>query len=522
MSKVGGDILNKIVTLVFYFLILFIIYGCQEIEQTESSIENHTYLFDDVSDAIGDMLPLHFNQDIVLPEFDDVKLIWKIDGVTIKDVLHYEPPFVDTLTEIQVDITIDNMTKTFTYPITILAPDSALNQNIMHIYVDVPIEQVTKTTYRNAAVFVQSQINNNKETVFENNRVEIRGRGNSTWGMPKKPYRLRFADEVSILGMPQARNYVLLAEYADKSLLRNIIAYKFSSMLDHIEYAVSSRVVEVYFNEEYHGVYVLTEQIEIHENKLYVESIPGVVVTGYFLELDQRFYEQGNVIGVDGISVSNIPYIIKEPSPKSELTQEQILFINNYILSMEEALIEKEGYEQYIDVDNFIDYFIVQELFKNVDVGFGSVYFYKRPNDVIRMGPIWDFDLAIGNADYIDYGPYNWYGMRNYKNRWFKLMMNVPEIRERFKERYIEIYHEKIPLLLDALEKLGEAMSIPARRNFIHWDILGKYDWPNPPEVVNARTYQEQVNYVYDYIAQRSLWIKTVVQSQEFQNGIFD
>jgi spore coat protein CotH len=80
------------------------------------------------------------------------------------------------------------------------------------------------------------------------------------------------------------------------------------------------------------------------------------------------------------------------------------------------AIEQQDGYEDLIDLDNWIDYFIIQEFVKNVDVGWSSVYMYKEPQGKLKFGPVWDFDLAYGNADYIDYGPENWYGMREYKN----------------------------------------------------------------------------------------------------------
>lgn len=516
----GGDLVKRILVFITLISLMTGLYGCFNDRDDNDYVDYQQFTV--IHNEINDALPLYFNQDILLPQFDDAEVTWKIDDQSMTTILLYQPPIINKETEVHVDITIDDTTISYTFPMIVLAPDSALNQNVMRIEVDIPIEHVTKETYRNAAVHVDSVVNGELHTVFENNQVEIRGRGNSTWGMPKKPYRLKFADDVSILGMPAARNYVLLAEYADKSLLRNTIAYKFSGMLENIEHAASTRVVEVYFNGAYHGVYTLTEHMEVHENKLFIGSNPGHHNTGYFMELDQRFDQHGKEVGVDGIRVAGIPYVFKEPTPHDDLTSRQVEFMDNYIRVMENTLIHKDGYEYYMDVDNFIDYFIVQELFKNVDVGWGSVFFYKRPNEVLRMGPIWDFDLAMGNANYIDYGPENWYGMRNHKNRWFQLMMGIPDIRDRFKARYIELYSHEIPLLLEAVGQLGNAMIPLAERNFTRWDRLGHYDWPNPHEMVEATTYQEQVDYLYHYIKARADWMYYAVQSENYAQGIFD
>lgn len=515
--------MKKFMQFVLLTLLTLTLFACQDNDDIpEDDALDYDAMFEMIADAIDEQLPIQFNRSIILPTFDEVNIEWTLNNEPITNILVYSPPFMDKEELVRAKITIADMTRTYTYPIFTLAPDSPLNRNIMFINTDIPIEDVTKDTYRNASVSVRSFINETMTTVFDNNQVEIRGRGNSTWAMPKRPYRLKFAEDVSILGMPEARNYVLLAEYADKSLLRNTVTFKFSSLLENIEHTPQTRVVEVYFNDAYHGVYTLTEHIEIHENKLSIDTIPNVEDAGFFLELDQRFYQHGNTIGVDGISVAGIPYVIKMPKPREDLTPQQVAYIEQYIRDMETALTQKSGYENYLDIDNFIDYFIVHELFKNVDVGWGSVFFYKRPSEVLKVGPIWDFDLAIGNANYIDYGPPNWYGMRDHKNRWFKLMMDIPEVREKFKVRYMEIYEEKIPLLLEVVDELGNAMIPAANRNFRRWDILGQYDWPNPTEVVNATTYSQQVRYIYNYIEARAEWMYYEVQSTNYQNGIFD
>ncbi len=520
----GGGFVKKI----FIFLTLLILsvtmVACQDndvIYDEEPDLVLDAARFTELENTLDAEIPYFFNQNILLPSVSDFTLEWTFNDEAITNILIYEPPMIDTEVTLSVVAHFGETTETYTFEMLQLAPDSAANANVMHIQVDIPIEDVTKTTYRNASVRVFGRNNSQYRVVFENNMVEIRGRGNSTWAMPKRPYRLKFSEDVSILGMPAARNYVLLNEYADKSLLRNTIAYKFSGMLTHIEHAASTRVVEVYFNGRYNGVYTLTEHMEIHENKLFVPTDPNSLDAGYFFELDQRFYEHGYIEGYDGFNVSNNPYTVKFPSDDI-LTPSHIEYIRNYVVDMESALRNQSGYENYLDVDNFIDYFIVQELFKNVDVGWGSVFIYKRPNEVLKLGPIWDFDLAIGNADYIDYGFQNWYGMRDHKNIWFQLMMAIPEVRTRFRDRYIEIYDTIIPDILRVVESFGEAMQPVANRNFNRWDILNHYVWPNPNEVVSQTTYQGQVDYIYNYIDQRATWMYYAVQSPNFQNGIFD
>jgi spore coat protein CotH len=507
----------KNISIVLHFVFfMFLLTACQVngIDETD---------YDDIATILQSRLPSSVNSDFLLPSYGEYDITWTFKGNQLEDIFIYESPFADETTQITATIKNGRTTKTYDFPFQLIAVDSAKNNHKIYITMDIPINQVSRTEYNSINILFEGNVNGETYQIFQTENALLRGRGNSTWGMPKKPFRIRFLEEVSILGLPTARDYVLLAEYADKSLLRNTLVHKFSSYLDTVDHVIQTRVVELYVNGNYEGVYTLTEQVELREEKLFFESIPGVVDTGYFLELDHRFFEKGGVENVDGIVVAGIPYEIVSPNPSnSNYTSAQTAFIKQYIIDMETALLNKEGYEEYIDIDNWIDFFIVQELFKNVDVGWSSINIYKLPGGPIKMGPLWDFDLAIGNADYIDYGVENWYGMRDHKNRWFKLMMDIPEVREQFKLRYMEIYFNHMSDFLDSIWVMHEAINPAAQRNFNRWQILDHYVWPNPQEMVQAKTHEAQVNYVYHYIKNRSEWMLIAVQSEDFAQGRFD
>ena len=511
--------MKKIMIFISSFFMLFILSAC--LENNEPIID--MTLYEEVVQHIDARLPIHINNDFLLPTHPLAEITWELEGQSFDEIFIYESPFFDRTVDLIAHITIDGTTESRHFPVLLAARDSALSVSQIYITMSIPVHDISRTEYNDVEVRIESDINGQTFEIFHTDEARIRGRGNSTWWMPKKPYRLRFNEEVSILGLPKARDYVLLAEYADKSLLRNTIVHKFSSLLGTFDHTIQTRVVELYINGHYEGLYVLTEQVEMREEKLYFESIPGVLDTGYFFELDRRFYERGIVEGFDWIVVAGVPYEIIRPNPShQDYTAQHAEFLRQYIIDMETALIRQEGYEDYLDIDNWIDYFIIQELFKNVDVGWSSVYSYKLPGGRIKMGPLWDFDLAIGNADYIDYGPENWYGMREHKNRWFKLMMAIPEVRDRFKDRYIEIYMNYIPELLESIWVMHEAKAPLAQRNFNRWAILNHYVWPNPPEMVQATTYEAQVSYVYHFIRERADWMLSAVQSEAFEQGIFD
>lgn len=474
--------------------------------------------------SIRSLLPRNINGDFVLPKVEGLVINYRMDNQVFDELFIYHSPFYDQEKILMARISNEEVYYDHAFSVFVLANGSASNLN--QIYINLPggADAVQREIYQNAEMTFFQTKNDNEYIELYDQAVEIRGRGNSTWfSYPKQPYRIRFSEETSIYGMPQARNYVLLAEYADKSLLRNTIVHQFSSKLKHMDHVIQTRMVELYINDQYHGVYTLSEHVESHENKLYIDVNYDRLDAGFFLELDQRIFDLDIPEQLWWFNLTGRAYEIKRPDPDNlKYTQGHTDYISSYFYEIQQALIAQSGYEDLIDVDNFLDYFVTQELFKNVDVGFSSVFMYKQQSQPVKMGPLWDFDFAIGNADYIDYGPDNFYGFASNKNYWFHLMMQIPELRVKFVERYNDVYYDIIPELLLMIDQFGEAMAPAAARNFERWDILSQYIWPNPAEMLAAQTYQGQVDYVKSYIAQRSLWLFVTLNSQAFLDGEYN
>lgn len=403
--------MKKIILFSLIIFSTFVLMACQSPNGSQASS------LDEIIERLEEGVPQTINQSFELPDDTGANIVWKIGDEVLGEEFIYHEPFFDRDIILTAQIRHQRQTHIHTMTRRLIALDSAAN--VSKIFIDTgTTDPVSRQESQDITFRLESTQNDLTSVIFETSAAQIRGRGNSTWDMPKKPYRIRFTESVSLLGLPESRTYVLLAEFADKSLLRNTLVHKFSSRLEHLSHTLTTRVVELYLNGEYQGVYTLTEQVELAPSKLYFESVPGVLNTGYFLELDHRFFDKGGVAGVDAFVVTGIPYELIRPNPShADFKPEQIDYIQNYFWEMEAALVAQPGYEAHMDVDNWIDFFIVQELFKNVDVGWSSVFIYKRAGEPLRLGPLWDFDLAIGNADYIDYAPENWYGMRAYKNR---------------------------------------------------------------------------------------------------------
>ncbi len=163
-----------------------------------------------------------------------------------------------------------------------------------------------------------------ENTLFEN--AQIRGRGNSTWECPKKPYAIKLDKKAEVLGMPKHKRWVLLANYFDKSCLRNSIAFEIARRSSGLEWTPRGYHVDVVLNGVMLGNYYLCEQIKVDENRVNLNE-------GYLLELDKHFDEVNKFYS----PIRNKPFMIKEPD-EDELTTEQFSYIQNYVSTIETAL----------------------------------------------------------------------------------------------------------------------------------------------------------------------------------------
>ena len=239
-------------------------------------------------------------------------------------------------------------------------------------------------------------------------RTQIRGRGNSTWYNPKKPYRLKLAAAQSMFGFPADRDWVLLANYWDLALARNATAFTISSLLG-MAYTPRCTPVEYYHNGVHQGSYQLCDHMEVAAHR-----IPAGT-GGWLLELedsrrldpDETFFHSPQIdlyttVG-HGDTIPSV-WIYKQPDPP---TAAQRAVVEGDILKLEEVLYSSyftnpdTGYAKYLDVRSIIDWYLVNELSKNNDAAFAfGMYVFKPADGKITFGPVWDFDLAFGNYPY--------------------------------------------------------------------------------------------------------------------------
>ena len=235
---------------------------------------------------------------------------------------------------------------------------------------------------------------------YEGVKDNVRGRGNSTWEFPKKPYAIKLDKKASILGMPKHKRWVLLANWMDRTMIRNSVAFRISE-LTSLEWTPRGLSVEVIVNGKHNGNYYLCEQIKIDENRVNVNEmsdtdVEGEAITGgYLMELDTYFDEVNKFKS----EIRDLPYMFKEPDEEALNTQ-QFAYMQNYVNTLEKALYDDKllaarEYAEYIDVDSYIDWWFVYELAQNSETGHPkSCYMFKDMSKKMKAGPVWDFDCA--------------------------------------------------------------------------------------------------------------------------------
>jgi spore coat protein CotH len=349
-------------------------------------------------------------------------------------------------------------------------------------------------------------VSNFKDVVFDG-KTEIKGRGNSTWGMPKKPYRIKLDKKASLLGMSESKNWVLLANYADKSLMRNEIAFV-ASRASGLAFTVNSRYVEVYLNGVYNGNYLLTEQVKEGSNQVDVEN------GGYLLEEDG--FAEGEPVYFR--TQQGMPITIKYPDEK--ITQPQRDYIVDHVQKFENALFAANftdpavGYRKYFDVDSYVNYYIVNEVMGNPDA-FWSTYLYKKANDEkIYTGPVWDFDISINNDDRLgDITNKLMLDAGFDPKMWVKRLMQDPAFRQKIRLRWNEL-KPKMQALPATASLLEKKLAVSQVRNFTRWNILNTRVYR---EVQLAGSYAGEVAYLKNVLTNHINWLDTKFNGPDYQ-----
>ena len=324
--------------------------------------------------------------------------------------------------------------------------------------------------------------------------TEVRGRGNSSWGWAKKPYKLKLEEDAALVGAAEHDEWVLLANYGDRSGLRTAIAFAIAAQT-RLAWTPKFRFVDVVLNGQSQGLYMLTEQVEEGSDRV---DLPD---DGYLLEFNKRYLRDGEP-GFRTKRGSSIAF--KDPD---EVTRKQRRQVRRAVSRFERVLYGPDfadreiGYQKYVNVQRLIDWYLVEELFANQDSNFqSSVNFSWVPGKRFVFGPVWDFDLSAGTKWKASTPAEGWY-TRTGKN-WISRMIQDPRFSKRLKKRWqalrptVDAVLAQVPLAASTLEKSADA-------DWRQWHADGSdLEWTR-----HARTRDGEVAFVADWLGQRAAWL---------------
>ena len=430
---------------------------------------------------------------------------WKVNGV----IVSLENPYTATITN-DIELVANFTDK---YPQLTTVPT-------IYINTENGVAVTSKEEYVNAYVTVRGA--ENEEDNITEVLTEIKGRGNSTWGMAKKPYRLKFDEKIKFLGNEaKEKNWVLLANYADKTLMRNALAFETARNMMNFGFTPSVTFVDVVLNGENLGSYMLTDQVEVKKKRVPVTeqetttTMSDAEITG------------GYLIEVDGFADSEISWFqtsqgmkvtIKYPKD-DEINADQSAYIANYTQNMENAMFSTNftdaelGWRQYIDEASMVDWYIACELFGNSDAWW-STYMYKERDDVFKFGPLWDFDIAFNNDNRLGDATNlmmrtNAHEPKTWISRWWQDAGFVSAVKARWAElraagleAFMTNYITTTATYLDASQK----------NNFEVWNILNTIVYN---ELAARGSYEAEVEFLKEYVRDRIAYLDTQFEMTE-------
>lgn len=324
--------------------------------------------------------------------------------------------------------------------------------------------------------------------------LSIRGRGFSSFiGMPKYSIKLKFDNKQSLLGMAKDREWALIANSADRTLLKNYITYKLSNWLG-MDYAPQSQFVEVILNRKYMGVFLLVETIKVSPSRVNICESESC----FLFEKSKRPKTSDVVVTTD----KGLEFFVKS---KNKIQTSSLKVLKQHLDSLEMKFSQNklDDIEKWIDIDSFIKFYWIQELSKNLDGNFDkSIFLTWEWGEPIHFGPIWDFDLAYGGTSENNvHSPEGWY-IR--KSPWNRELLSKKEIQQQSKN----FWKENLQLftsLPDSIKKYSREIAPVTRNEFRRWPVLENTE--NWTYRESYKSYDEAIDSLNSWINQRIQWI---------------
>ena len=462
---------------------------------------------------------------------DAITYSWTVDGVRVGSGATYTPTEDDLMKWISVTVSCGGET----------AAAEMFFSTLPVVYINTEGGQAitSKETYIDATLTVQgNEVYNSKTTKLYNGATEIRGRGNSTWSLPKKPYRLKLDKKTDLLGMGKSKHWVLLANYLDESLLRNTLAYNLSGAMGMEQ--CETVFVDVVLNGDFVGNYQLCENIRVDPTRVdifdwesFAEDSAGIIADaegmdedtagdlesymaetsmdwitsgvvsfggsaysiadypdievpeitgGYLLELDE-YYDEVSKFRTN----SNQPIMFKNPEFVNT-NSDMMAYVQTYVQAFEDAVqsdsytAEYEGetlhYSELYDFDALVDYWLISEIFFNEELNKKSTYMHKDIDGLMKMGPIWDMDWSSGGEGQT-YHTEQWatlyYSTNAQAYQWYKYLIQDPYFFLKAQERYWEIRDVQVADMMAEIDSSYEMLKVSADANGERWGYGSSY-----------------------------------------------
>lgn len=369
--------------------------------------------------------------------------------------------------------TANDFSKVVTY--TIVAEDGSRRDYMVIINFSSPIPHIYITTENGVGITSKDDYLSANITIEANGwgkdysgKTQIKGRGNSTWDLPKKPYRLKLEKKSSLLNLAEEKDWVLLANYIDPTLMLNSVAFKIGQLIE-LPFTNHAIPVDLTINGSYAGSYLFTEQVELSSSRVNIDDKKGVL-----LELDMNYDEDFK------FSSNNydLPVMVKDPDVESNDHFEQI---KSDFHQFEDALASESfpnnNYKDFIDIESVVKYLIIYNLTHNMEINHPkSVFIYKDAGGKYTMGPIWDFDWAYDyEGSMIHFGSFTNPLLRKFGHSeasgyaFFSRFLEDPSVVQLYRDTWRQFHSEKKAELLDYIDWYADRIKESQKSDLQLW-----------------------------------------------------
>ena len=389
--------------------------------------------------------------------------------------------------------------------------------NLPTVYIETKgqFDFVNKEDYKVSNIVV---VNNESPKTY---LAEVRGRGNSTWvDMEKKPIRIKFDKKQRFLGhSADAKSWALLANYTDKSMIRNGLAFEMSKFME-FEWTPAIIYADVVLDGFYYGTFAVCDHVQVNEYRINIDEmtendLSGENLTGgYHLELDAYAHLEPTYF----VTNRGIPFTVKSPD---ECHPEQLNYISNHIQTLEDLLYfnPTEAIERYIDLESAVKYYLHAELTGNCDAYWSIHCNKKRGDDKLYFGPVWDFDQAFLNNWRVPLNVATLDTHHGTGQAWFRIIMDQPEAKVLLKEEWKKIKEQNMQqILFDYIDNKTELLDASQKLNYQRWDCLNRHVWFDE---FQFDTYKEYMEFIKWFIDVRMTWYEERIEDLLTDNHYF-